>query len=469
MVQNSALSVDWVIDNVPPDVWRHIFGFLDLKSYEGYRVEDGDVVRLSHVCCLWRDVVNNSPELWTEVDLYVSPMVMRPGIGLLSRILHNSRDMPLVMSLEIHGNSTAPSNLINDACQLFFREVLRAEHLDLRIYGQTPLQGIEAEIQGGLMLQSLCINIPYEDEGIMSVVSKLWSPAPSLQSLILAHIGHGFPLKNIGFLQAHNFPFQQVTDLEVEFDIHLDVICRLVPLMPSLAFVTLNGVLDARELINPLERPSIQDLTLEGCQCGFPHPSMQLLDFALSPSLTSLWLKRGHQCSAYSSLRFFKRILRKSLSCLEHLYFDFTPSTDEEKIDCLKLLPCLRTLDLTAKSYRHARSEFGSQFCDAMQEWDRSTQTFALCPQLEKLVINHETLEHTASAIFAEMIEERWMRYMAAGQTFEVKIINVGERLHDAEMVDDIMHIQALKKSGLRVTIKPNDWLKRYFYQRCLI
>lgn len=64
---------------------------------------DSQVIRLTHVCTYWRDVVLNGPQLWTRVDGHSDTL------GKLVAFLERSQDLPTSLRLR-HSQSNGPDD-----------------------------------------------------------------------------------------------------------------------------------------------------------------------------------------------------------------------------------------------------------------------------------------------------------------------------------------------------------------------
>ncbi|PPR02019.1 hypothetical protein CVT26_008715 [Gymnopilus dilepis] len=459
------LSADWVIRTVPSDVWRYTFGLV----YEDFNripyLRAVDVIKLSHVCSSWKGIVSSAPELWRYVDvsIVVSSQHIRPRTELLSLILRNAREIPLTMVLVAYGTLGTDSALIVEAGKLFFRAAKHAKHLALDIHKDFPFAEIEPEIQASTVLQSLRIRqLPYHDANVMSIVSKVWNPAPSLRSFTWS-LNDRMSLRYIKIL---HLPLQQLTFLDATWEVDADTFRYLMSSMPLLDTAKLYGVVDRLdgETIEDIELPRLRELTLKISEIP-SSTSKQLLEFMVLPSLKSLHLIDYDPW--FTSI--FQTFLAKSKARIEHLSLDIVGTTDETKIECLKLLPFLRTLTLRTESDSNADREIGWVFCADMQEWDSLTQTFVVCPKLEKLVIGYELLCDPRTTVFADMVEERWRRSLAAGKSFEVELRNIDlyDEIHNGEekmqLLSEVIRILVLKKSGMKVVVDPISWLVKLF------
>ncbi|PPR02822.1 hypothetical protein CVT26_009608 [Gymnopilus dilepis] len=131
MSNTSGLTPNWVVRNVPPDIWRSIFnlllGSMPLKRSEGIKT----LLHLTHVCPQWRFIASDSPGLWSTIHVVVSGKgKVFPNEDLLSLILRNARSTPLVMELEVKGSIKPEPRHLNPL-KLFLQEAHRAKKLKL--------------------------------------------------------------------------------------------------------------------------------------------------------------------------------------------------------------------------------------------------------------------------------------------------------------------------------------------------
>ena len=152
---------------------------------------------------------------------------------------------------------------------------------------------------------------------------------------------------------------------------------------------------------------------------------MNRLQFVVSPLLTTLRLVWEHDCSLAS----FQMFLLESSPRIHYFCLDAEDSTEDEKVECLKFLPLLRTLDVEFIQHDGLvrQPEIGATFCSALREWDESNNSFVVCPELEKLMIGYNNLLDTTTTVFVDMVEERWRRSLREGKNFRLELRNVDE------------------------------------------
>ena len=91
-----------------------------------------------------------------------------------------------------------------------------------------------------------------------------------------------------------------------------------------------------------------------------------------------------------------------------------------------------------------------------MREWNASTQAFVLCPKLEMLTIDHTNLCDTTGTVFADMVEDRWRRSLAAGKTFKLQMATRRDIWLDTSQ--ERRRIYELMRLGLDVMVSMSGW-----------
>ncbi|PPQ97329.1 hypothetical protein CVT26_006565 [Gymnopilus dilepis] len=489
MARKSKLSTNWVIRFVPNDVSRFIFHIIASSSSSS--IEGGGtlgILRISHVCSSWRSIADNAPELWTNVVL-----AYRNGVGafqdveFLSLVLTKSRNMPLTMEMTTKGRPIFKTSKDVKALELFLRTTHRAKILkldidilhalfcffDLRRLDETHSSNkSRLQVEPGLLLEKLEIHAGYPVDGEIGRdydFCKLFCPAPSIGTLALYGSGDDFVgLDHITWLEDERIPFEQITSLELTCPIGSEALYDLLSLTTSLQSVFLNYVIAVDDTVyGPVELEELHTISLGGPSYSVtnfePLSMMMGLESISSPALTTLRLSFIGKWSSKS----FQNFLSISPTQIKNLYFDIVGAGDKNRICCLAMLPSLRTLDLTSHAARTINCDFvkayplGGEFISAMREWNDTQGQFALCPLLEKLTIDYDTLADTTGNVFADMIEDRWRR-SAAGEKggFEL-VIKRAEHLGDDPQ--EMIRLLFLKKAGLNLTIEPVTWLEKLF------
>ncbi|PPQ99878.1 hypothetical protein CVT26_009326 [Gymnopilus dilepis] len=480
MSQDATLPSNWALHTVSPGLWKRIFSFLYGYS-EPYAwswcTSTFYIMNASQVCSLWRDIILSTPELWTDIRVWVPyrPSEHRSQFinsKLLTLVLQNSRSLPLKMRLSHHTSMIKLDKNWYDleVVKLFLQATVRATELVLYFNHaeEDVSQWIERDdIQSGRKLQKLSLTLPRKGVGeLIQYISKLWVDAPDLRSLVLTHaFDTQITLDCICNFYTFDFPFHQLSSLEVtESVIYTDALLRILSLTPSLITATFEEVWGDKWDKLELKVCTLQfltDLSLGGGRG--PSPSLtRLLEFLVLPSLTTLTIIDDRQWSAES----FEKFLVNSSPRIQHLRFDVSDSSEADKIQCLRMLPSryIRTLDLQNKNpgRRNTPSMYlGGAFCSAMREWDSSNEGFALCPNLEKLTIDYTDLCDTTARIFSDMIEERWRR-SPKGRNFRLEITRAPyDAKHDAKKLSEMIRLLILRKEGLNLTLDHSNWLAK--------
>ncbi|PPQ99873.1 hypothetical protein CVT26_009320 [Gymnopilus dilepis] len=469
------LRKDWVIAKVSLDIWRCIFGCVFDASLDKMKVKA--IICLSHVCSTWRSIANTAPELWTHVEVH-SPSATAstaPCSDLLSIILHNARTMALTMVL--HGVQYFNPDGDMSSVELFLRSLHRAKSLNLETgillemgaFKREIFRDLVAQMQPALLLRNLKLDMSCSSSVSISYMAKLWKPAPLLRSLefnrSLIEQGTIFSLK-----QAL-FPFQQLSELSIDSEINLRgffLILSFTPSLVSAKFKNIGSVFYSWEDDMPSEPVTLQALESLQMRGRGPNPNTsppltKVLEFIIAPSLTDLHL---HFDRAWC-LESFQTFVQKSSPPIERLHLDIVDSSQRDKIECLKLLPTLRALELTTELKRACQDAdpsifLAEEFCDAMQEWDESTGAFAICPKLEELTVDYPCLFDTSKRIFADMVEDRW-RHSPSNIDFDLLVTEAHDLGNDQKALTEIIRLLVLKKQGLQVVIEPYTWVEELF------
>ncbi|PPR00640.1 hypothetical protein CVT26_012336 [Gymnopilus dilepis] len=487
-----TLSTNWTIRFVPAEVWRRIFQFIASTSQPFDPAGIVDIIRVSHVCSTWRDVANNSPELWTNVALSFDQEGGEhcfPNEKLLALILGKSRSLPLTMGLVSTVQPMFRSVKGMKAVGLFLRTTHRAIMLKLDsrvldVIWEDTDSGVLAksslQVQPALLLEGLVLGSRHEANDANDVVSELWKPAPFMRSLTLFDdfIGEAtyYSLESSQF----PFPFRQLTKLEFTCRISTDAVKAFLTATPSLVEVVFDLLYadfknyrgpDPTEL-SRLETISIYQEYRNGEDefAKFLHfqelPFMHTLEFIKAPNLVTLRL--SFDCGWDAEC--FQKFVTESSRQIQHFHFDITSAFESVLVgeECIELLPSLRTLDLSFRQVGSARklrkrNPIGEEFLEAMRHWDTSDGRFTLCPHLEKLVIDYGAIGDMNSALFADMIRERLRRSGEGGFSLILKEANM---LGDTpESHSEMIRLLLLRKSGLKLTIEPAiEWMEELFH-----
>ncbi|PPQ82514.1 hypothetical protein CVT26_013010 [Gymnopilus dilepis] len=459
MDQGSIIPTNWIIRRVPPDIWRYI---LCLVQHDSYR-PSLQMVCLSHVCRAWRAIAIAFPELWAQIDLETSAKQgSAPKVELLALVLERSGALPLTMTLRVEDDFSVASI---EAFKLFCQATDRAKNLTLYLFSFGFLNSyeVEKEIGAGHILEALTLYMPRDPWKEIQTISTLWAPAPLLRSLSL--FGAHITLQLVDSFTASAFPFRQLSVLNVEPSIEMEALLHIMSMAPSLEAVTIDvveGDFDDTddEFVRDVELPALQSLVLKGRGCfqWSSPPLTQLLKFITSPLLTTLSLRYDRDWSPES----FEIFLIQSSPRIEHLHLDIVNSSEQDKIQCIRLLPFLKTLDFSIDNPEERETFIGEEFCAAMKEWNPSARGFAICPNLEKFTIDYPAIYDPSSTIFADMVNER-LKHSPKGKNFEVVITDAYELGQEQKMLSEMIRLLVLEKAGLKLTIEPLNWLVELF------
>ncbi|PPQ99874.1 hypothetical protein CVT26_009321 [Gymnopilus dilepis] len=463
MVQRSTLSVNWVIQNVPSEIWRSIFDIF--YHHSSIKTASVEILRLSHVCSLWRATINGSPELWTKVSLeerfargsHWSSL----SAEFLSLILSRSGDRRLIMALE---SPTSPSSLERRGTKpikTFMQAMDRAKELmfDLKVIDDFLEEDpdlftyLVEESPTAHLLEDLTLDVAYASSGCAELLSKIFGDAVLLRSA--SFLPSTIFLEEFEVLVTAYFPFSQLTTLEAKMDI--DVFFELLsftPLLVTVSFEILEGDgFEAIEGTNIVRLDMLKNLTLRATldedevesdiegqdedEDDLPDPMMRLLEYIVSPALTTLslcfWRRRW-------SLDAFRKFMdRSSYPRIENLRLDVTSGSQEDKLECLKMLPHLRTLRLTLDHYVEQLLDdeyISREFFSSMRQRDDDAGEFVICPRLQKLAVGYNAIDIMAVTMLADMIEERWRFLSSEGKNFEL-VVKDAHELMEEENLDE--------------------------------
>ncbi|KAF8896745.1 hypothetical protein CPB84DRAFT_1848108 [Gymnopilus junonius] len=374
MQKHIPLTTNWVVENVPVDIWWTIFNILitQLRAPDPDSDPTQAALVLTHVCSSWRTIASNTPELWTNVDVCIISEEEKGS----SPEMHQAKDLTVDLG-------------ILDRLQLLDKSLFD----DIMVKAQPAPQ---------LTKLSLCItdNVVH----FPPILLTSWSPAPFLQSLLLNGAAG-------------------LTTLEIDTNVSIEAFFSLISTTPSLQngiFKKIEGEAPAEDsTVTPICLPFLQVLQMGG-DCWETEecpPLMDLLLFINVPQLTILKLQKDCQISVDA-------FIQNSSCKLKHLHMDIEESHQIEKIECLKLLPCLESFDIStlSKSQRDRRDAnyVREVFTTTMTEWDGAKRKFMICPKL-KIKLDYGALANTDMTIFSDMVEARW-EHSGRSNKFEVEI-----------------------------------------------
>ncbi|PPR00964.1 hypothetical protein CVT26_015557 [Gymnopilus dilepis] len=465
----NTLSANWVLRFVPADVWRFIFQINSSAILS--------TLRVSQVCSSWRSITDNAPELWTNIVLYYTREEghVTPDADFFSYLLAKSRNMPLTMGLLASERIAFDGGNTAKVLEVFLRSMHRAQRLKLDIDVLNDcldqldqIDHLMALVRPGLALEEIEIDVG--DEALddkRCLPSDVWKPAPLLRALSMD--GPAIAKGDLETLHDASFPFQQLTSLEVKcpiFDDGLILLLSLTPLLVQAKFHSIRRVKDDLDI-------QIQMLKLRSLTLGEPSytedstrdtlPVTDILRYIAAPNLTTLRLSFNADWSLEILTSFIKASSR-----IQNLHFDILNATDTDRIECLKLLPSLRILNLSFTA-GHERdfdetSLIGRDFLDAMMERNVSSNQLVLCPNLERLIVDYDTFADTTTSAFADMIQRRW-KHSATDKEgkFELVIKEVGWLGDCPESVSELHHLLLLRKTGLKLLIESKSSLEEIF------
>ncbi|PPQ71628.1 hypothetical protein CVT26_010590 [Gymnopilus dilepis] len=512
----TTLPTDWVLHNVPLDIWSLIFRIFHHES--SIRAAAPEMIRLSHVCSSWRATIKDTPELWTKVSLVTRTNLFlhQPSTKakLLSLVLKRSKNMPLTtMNEHVHGMSYrgGPVGLGFDLAPVkhFLDAVARSKtaNLNLTALGAVLL-GFQQNMSGmeGLpparLLEELTLFSVYsrEQPHCTELASRIWKDSSLLRTV--SFHGDYITPDAVRWLQSAQFPLSQLTTLTMMADT-IEAFFELLSLTPLLVTATIHipendefsfedtkmvrleslQTLTLRTYFNKYLRQSDSDSDDEDLYGSYEAEEaeveaveeaeeaeeadaaeevhgnvMRALEFIVAPSLKVLSLHLGNR---NWSLKAFEKFMDgSSRPTIERLSLDALGVSHKDKLECLRMLPFLRELELTTRQEVGKPKRIRGGFWGALKEWDSGSGRFVLCPRFEKLTLGYDALSKTSIAVFADFVGERW-KQSSGGNNFVLLLKEAdSDKLAEREiLIESIAEIDPLLKltqeSGLKLRIKP--------------
>ena len=473
------MSTNLHIIQVPADVWREIFAIV-VAAAEDQTDKTLVTLRFTWVCSTWRTIASEAPELWTHINMVVkhNGELRFMNVQFLSLILQNASGMPLTMKLSNWLFRPRPSRPLDiQLLILFLQNTFRAKSLEVpltalrvvREWDYAAYKEVVERIQVASKLEEVALDFEgdYMDLESLSDLASLWSDVPLLHKLCITGPWHQtwcIRSVNVVLFQTTGFPFDQLTVLDLSASIALDAFLKILSFVPHLVqgeFSNIRGTIppeDARP--EPIDLPRLRELKLRGhaskvrTEAHEYPPMTELLVFFKAPSLKSLHLISDRDWSQEG----FETFLDNSSCRIEHLGLDIEDSDEETKIQCLRMLPWLKCLEIQRhRPYVHYSTVayLEHAFAGAMRSWNGR---FDICPNLQQLIVDYDSLFDKSQTVLADMVEERWSRMRG---DFKV-VLNKAEIHGDSERtLGEIARLLTLKSRGLDVTISPRHWLER--------
>ncbi|ESK97756.1 hypothetical protein Moror_17382 [Moniliophthora roreri MCA 2997] len=447
------------IHRVPPEVLKNIFEY----SCRINHLNMGSLppaMTLSAVCGRWRELVLNTPSLWSSISidyLYWERGSCEFLNRLTCRFMERSRTSPLTLNLEFCAFD------FNEADDDAISTVEALVHNCSRWYDvtwcfrrQAMNNSMFAPIRGHLpMLQYLDIRADEEGSDEDELSWGLFSECPSLHSVSLA-IGN--PLSD-----SIDLPWQRIMSLTIDAGAaNPDDILRVLSICPSIRRLELPSIYGFT--IEPtVVRPSqLESLSIT----AYKSEHLSLLPHLTTPRLSSIEI-----CGGYLGRHFwgpdtwdeclFTSFLVRSSCTITSLHLRWLPITDTQVLPLLELLPSLRTLRLQECTRTYPRTNQKNSivtrtFLNRLT-MDCESLVTTLVPRLihlELLVVNNG-LEQQA---LMEMLSSRWFpdpshascNVVESLKSFSLTVVGMREgSTHDPEC---FALLQYFRDSGLLVT-----------------
>ncbi|KAF8956470.1 hypothetical protein BDZ97DRAFT_1851687 [Flammula alnicola] len=491
MSTDSKLSSNWVIDNVPGDVWFLIFSIPTSSDLSIWRssIRGYPTLCVSQVCSTWRTIAIGAPELWGNIAMEGNyNEAIYPGHRLLLLFLERAASSPCTMRVHAKNLSTIQSNAV--LLWRFLNEIHRARYLELDAYviqyfdvEDVPVESLTmhhdkpSSVQGAPLLEKLVLSgIPTAN----NPMARMWMPAPSLRTVIIRSDIRPDP--SWPSLTDVCIPFQQLTTLELGFSISVQTFFAILSEAGNLVEGKFEQIIAIREFLpddapdTPVCLSALQTLELGGkgkdTSYLYPPPRLnaecppltELLQYIKAPALKSLRIRTDRDWSSSSITSF----ICHSLSNIQHLALDIVGSSDEQKVEGLRLLPLLESLQVHSESNLSTPPTLGWIFTNAMQEWDASKEEFCLCPKLKSIRIDYAAVPYSFPSYpdirfgfrcrFADMVQARWRRSLPES-SFKVWVSRVPDRVVEAYgqpmwLCYELIRLLVLKREGLDLIIQ---------------
>ncbi|KAJ7659623.1 hypothetical protein DFH06DRAFT_1402712 [Mycena polygramma] len=341
---------EWSDELVLPESWER-----EAKQ-ELRRLAGGHLLLLSHVCSRWRQIVHNTPTLWSHISLDmrfwslgVALDLQNPRavgwhtqmIHLVRRALH--RGQQTALTIEVHGVGECDPQ----ALQILAAAAPRWRSANL-VLGSEMLRHF-VSVAGNLpRLETLAIDVLEEDEDILMDVVQSFSNAPRLKEFDfcgLLSVVAQMPLEQIRCL---TYSLLEREDLHALFS-HMDRLDR-TELHIKLFFAGLGA--------EPLELPPVVsavvelDISSSEEYTGiYTHDILaDMFDALSAPAMERLHLRGGKSGEPlfWPSTEGLALLQRSgSRSMLQSLTLHDAIIEEGDLLDCLAEVPLLRYLFLS--------------------------------------------------------------------------------------------------------------------------
>ncbi|KAF9259125.1 hypothetical protein L218DRAFT_677711 [Marasmius fiardii PR-910] len=374
-------SVISAIRRVPVEIWQTIFSILcgDGRRKHSFDArpgwcgccEDSGILWIlpdfySAVCSHWRNIITDSPCLWSSIHIMIHPH-LHPRIHIpLATHLRKSRNYPLKLQVSANTDLRYERDVIEpltrNVLRVVFPHLWRCQSLDVQLL---HLVGV---FEDALSLENLLpFTFPHLTHLLLSMKLEVdpahafWKAltrAPRLKNVLIHHA-----------LDVHHLPYSQLTGLKI-----LDVrdpmsllpvlqVCKSLQGLCLARFLYLDEFISPKEFASPpVVLPSVRRLDM--IIPSFPHGIYPLFGMFVFPSLRELVVKcynnhdaRGtkyHEMSLWPPL--FLSTFQRSAYEIRHLTLRFhgLNHVDLEALDIcsvLEMTPNVTHLEIALTGY----------------------------------------------------------------------------------------------------------------------
>ncbi|KZT61029.1 hypothetical protein CALCODRAFT_491683 [Calocera cornea HHB12733] len=291
------------IPRVPEDVWRPIFLF---AAGESTASRERIALRLGAVCRCWRDIVLDSPDLWTSATAFMvlgkrDAWAQREHLSLVLERARNRNVEVLLVPDPGLGVGLSAHRLDPDLLALLVQHMHHISRLDINTTSPSSsvvaasLQGFNTFIKvKDSGLEELSLNGDWSAAGTLYGVLHLLQVSKRLRTLAIRGVARGLQPGAAAFIrEALVLPALQTLAVSHHLLKWLSTRHRLsMPVLKSLAIT--GGYAYDREVLDTLRTipPSLEELRLEGCESG-DTLFVGLSDKRLLPNLKKLGVDMG--------------------------------------------------------------------------------------------------------------------------------------------------------------------------------
>lgn len=395
---------------MPDDVWRFIFGrAVNGVSYQLPTSIDGlkMSLTLSHVCSIFRFIVNNSSELWNRIPLIITEDPSgHSGTFLDDEIvrmaLKRASVRPLTLNLMVNVSWNVRPRLPKKVKDAYVAISLFLEHIHLAKVISIDHHAITLADQ----YQNF-INALHSPDHHPTLLEELHYHGPPLFGQLLDHdlSSEHFPStgktlsrlsdgsKNLKILKLYKeqgyfsnwmkfkFNFSQLTHLEIVGSIMFQALVVILSSTNTLQVCIILEIWDCTKpnsQIKVIMLPCLEKLCVRGSREGSIDSICYILSLVIAPSLKTLCLSECGWNEAYVS-----GFLKRSQFMLQELSLEGVSLSSDQLLGLLELLPHLEYLTFDMFFYKPENL----LFAQGMMAWSNEKMRFQLCPKIKYLGI----------------------------------------------------------------------------------